>query len=503
LLASTPAGMIDPSKPAIRRRSDARRAVGDAMPGLDDETAALLHHAAEAAARFRAGIGERAQRPAIDREEALRRFAAPTPETGLAARAVIDELVDRATPGLGAMTGPRFFGWVIGGSHPVGVAADCLTSAWGQNAGNHAVAPAAAAAETIAARWLLDILDLPRDCSVGFVTGATVANVVGLAAARSAVLDRAGWDVEAQGLFGAPPVTVLIGADAHATMFSALQLLGLGRERIVCVASDGQGRILSSSFADAVARVQGPAIAILQAGQINTGAFDPAAAIVPTAHAHGAWVHVDAAFGLWARACPAHAHLAAGLELADSWATDGHKWLQTPYDCGYAIVRDAAAHRRAMTIAASYLPAEAEGERDPSHLVPELSRRARGFPTWALLRHLGREGITTLVGQHCRLARLIADRLRAEPGTAIVNDVVLNQVAVRFGADQPADHGDALTRRTIAEIQHEGTCFAGGALWRGRQIMRVSVIGAATTEADARRSAEAMCAAWRRIRAST
>lgn len=473
------------------------------MSTFGDETAVLFHRAAEAAARFRIGIGARVQRPEIDYAEALRRFDAPTPETGLAATAVIDDLIRRATPGLSAMTGPRFFGWVIGGSHPVGVAADVLTSAWGQNVGNHAASPGAAAAEAVAARWLLDILDLPRDCSVGFVTGATVANFVGLAAARSAVLRRVGWDVEAKGLFGAPPITVLVGEEAHITVFSGLQFLGLGRDRVTRVATDEEGRMLPSAFAAALDKADGPLIAIVQAGQVNSGAFDRAAEILPMAHARGAWVHVDGAFGLWARACPAHAHLAVGLDLADSWATDGHKWLQTPYDCGYAIVRDSDAHRRAMTIAASYLPAVAAGERDPSHLVPELSRRARVFPTWALLRHFGRQGIAAMIERHCGLARRVAGRLSGEPGIAIVNDVVLNQVAVRFGADLPPERGDALTQSTIAEIQRDGVCFAGGALWRGRQIMRVSVISSSTSDADAERSAEAICAAWRRVRPPT
>ena len=465
-----------------------------------DETAALLHRAAAEAARFRATIGERVQRPEIDYAEALRRFEAPTPESGTPAGTVLDELIALATPGIAAMTGPRFFGWVIGNSHPIGVAADCLVSAWGQNVGNHVATPSAAAAEAIAARWLLDILRLPAGCSVGFVTGATIANFVGLAAARDAVLRQVGWDVEADGLFGAPPISVLIGEDAHITVFSGLQFLGLGRERVIRIATDDQGRMSPSAFKDALKRAKGPIIAILQAGQINTGAFDPFAAIIPMAKAQGAWVHVDGAFGLWARACPNRAPLAEGLEHADSWGTDGHKWLQTPYDCGYAIVRDTEAHRRAMTIAASYLPAVAAGERDPSHLTPELSRRARGFPTWALLRHFGRQGIAAMVERHCRLARLIADRLAAEPGIAVLNDVVLNQIAVRFGADRPDEIGDALTQRTIQQIQRDGTCFAGGALWQGRQIMRVSVIGGTTSDDDARRSAEAMCAAWRKTR---
>lgn len=300
--------------------------------------------------------------PNQDYAAASAAFEEALPEVTTEPRAVIDELVARAEPGLHLMTGPRFFGWVIGGSHPVGVAADMLTSAWGQNAGNHAATPAASAAEAIAARWLVELLDLPRESSVGFVTGATVANFTCLAAARGEVLRREGWDVDAQGLFGAPPITVLIGDDAHTTVFSALQFLGLGHDRVVRVATDEQGRIRPDAFDAALAAIDGPAIAILQAGQINTGAFDSFAELIPAAKAKGAWVHVDGAFGLWARACPAKRPLAVGVELADSWATDGHKWLQTPYDCGYAIVRDELAHRRAMTISASYLPSAEAGE---------------------------------------------------------------------------------------------------------------------------------------------
>jgi glutamate/tyrosine decarboxylase-like PLP-dependent enzyme len=426
-------------------------------------------------------------------------FDAPTPEQGKAESEVIEELVTLSTPGLRGMTGPRFFGWVIGASHPAGVAADWLTAAWGQNAGNHEASPAAAAAETVAAKWLLDLLDLPREASVGFVTGATVANFVCLAAARGSVLRRAGWDVEANGLFGAPPIQVLIGDDAHTSVFSALQFLGLGRDRVVRVATDAQGRILPAAFSRAMVSGDGPAIVIIQAGQLNTGAFDPIEAILPEVRTRNAWVHVDGAFGLWARACPAAAHLASGYELADSWAMDGHKWLQTPYDCGYAIVRDAEAHRRAMTIAASYLPLAMEGDRDPTHFVPELSRRARGFATWAMIRHLGREGIATLVQEHCRLAARFAERLVGEPGVYVLNDVALNQVIVRFGAPESDETADRLTRETILRVQDDGTCFAGGARWRDRWVMRLSVISAPTADEDIDRSCEAICSAWRSV----
>jgi glutamate/tyrosine decarboxylase-like PLP-dependent enzyme len=333
---------------------------------------------------------------------------------------------------------------------------------------------------------------------VGFVTGATVANFVCLAAARSEVLARAGWDVEAEGLFGAPPVEVLIGADAHATVYSALKYLGLGARRVRIVETDAAGRILPEAFARALDAALGPTIAIAQAGQINTGACDPFETIAPMAKAHGAWLHVDGAFGLWAQACPARAALSAGVELADSWATDGHKWLQTPYDSGYAIVRNAEAHRRAMAISASYLPPAADAERDPSAYVPELSRRARGFATWAMIRHLGRQGVAEMVERCCRLAERLAGKLAAERGVTLVAPVELNQLILRFGPDGAA--GDALSAATIRNVQDDAVAFIGGADWRGRTVMRISVSSAATTEADVDLTADAVLRAWRRAR---
>jgi len=470
------------------------------MRSVPLNVASLFEKAAGYTAAFRNSVGERPQRPEQTYPEALKAFEEPTPGNGTPAELVLDDLVTRTAAGLHTHIGPRFFGWVCGASHPMGVAADWLTSAWGQNAGNHTAAPAASAAETIAARWLLDLLSLPRQASVGFVTGATVANFVCLAAARGEVLRRVGWDVEAKGLFGAPPIDVVIGEEAHATVFSALQFLGLGHERVIRVKADEAGRMDPSAFDEAIAGSSSPVIAIMQAGQINTGACDPFANLIPAARAHGAWVHVDGAFGLWARACPDRAYLAASAEDADSWATDGHKWLQTPYDCGYAIVRDAEAHRRAMTIAASYLPPVSEGERDPSHFVPELSRRARGFATWAMIKHLGRNGIAALVEHHCRLARRIAEGLAAEPGLRVLNEVTLNQIIVRFGADESLEVGDRLTRQTIQNIQADGTCFMGGARWRGQWIMRVSVISGLITDEDADRTIEAVYRAWRTAR---
>ncbi len=470
------------------------------MTSTSDDPEALFRRAAKHAVAYRRAVGGKLHRPEMTYGEALHHWEAPTPEAGTPAEAVLEELVERAGPGLHAMTGPRFFGWVIGASHPAGVAADWLVSAWGQNVGNHAGAPAGSAAETVSARWLVDILGLPAGSSVGFVTGATMANLVGLAAGRSEVLRRVGWDVEAQGLFGAPPIRVLVGEDVHVSALSALQFLGLGHDRVTKVAADEEGRMRPDALAAAMEGHGGPCIVMIQAGQINTGAFDPFERIVPIAKAHGAWVHVDGAFGLWANACPSRAALCAGVALADSWATDGHKWLQTPYDCGFAIVRDADAHRRAMAFGASYLPPVAEGERDPTHYVPELSRRARGFTTWTMLRHFGRSGIAEMVERHCRLARLIADRVAEEPGIEVINRVELNQVVLRFGGAATEEIGNDLTQRTISRLQKDGVCFAGGSKWRGRWLMRISVSGYPTTETDAIRSAEAIRAAWRAVR---
>ena len=460
----------------------------------------LFQKVAREASAFRRGLASRSQRPEADYAELRRIFAEPTPEAPTEDGAVIEDLILQASPGLHAHAGPRFFGWVMGGSHPVGVAADWLTSAWGQNGGNHAAAPAAAAAEEAAGAWLLDLLDLPRDSGFGFTTGATTASFVCLAAARSALLRRQGWDVEARGLFGAPRITVLAGADSHTSIGSALQYLGFGRETALEVASDDQGRMRLEDLERQLEAVEGPCLIVTQAGQINTGAFDRHQEICELARKKQAWVHVDGTFGLWARASDEQAPLAAGVEAADSWATDGHKWLQTPYDCGYAIVRDAAAQRRAMTTAASYLPAAAEGERDPTQFVPELSRRARGFATWAMIKALGRQGLAEMISRHCRIARLIAERLAAEPGIEVLNDVVLNQIILRFGSDRSDAAGDALTRDVIARIQEEGRCFAGGATWRGRWVMRVSVCGWSTTEVEGTSAAEAMLEAWQAVR---
>lgn len=406
---------------------------------------------------------------------------------------VIRELVALAEPGLAAITAPRFFGWVMGGSNLTGVAADWLTSIWGQNAGNHMATPAAAAAETASAAALLDLLDLPRESSVGFVTGATMASFTCLAAARAAVLRQAGWNIDADGMAGCPPITVVLGEEAHSTIFAGLKYLGFGERNLVKVAVNREGAMELRAFAEAVNSASGPVIVIAQAGHINSGAFDPFSQIAQIARAKGAWLHIDGAFGLWARATKLHRALGEGLELADSWSVDGHKWLQTPYDCAYAIVRDREAHVRAMQIAASYLPASAGADRVPADYVPELSRRARGFATWAMIRLLGRQGIADMVSRHCALARRFAQKLGAEHGVEIVNDVVLNQITVHFGSD-------AQTNAVIARVQASGECFVAGASWRGRAIMRISVTNENTTEADVDRSVAAMLDAWRTVR---
>ncbi|HEX8909012.1 MAG TPA: aminotransferase class V-fold PLP-dependent enzyme [Anaeromyxobacteraceae bacterium] len=441
-------------------------------------TAALLSDAARRAAAYLDGLGERPVAPSASAVDALAALDAPLPAGPAPAAAVLDELDRRVSPATMAMAGPRFFGFVIGGALPVTVAANVLATAWDQNSAKWAVTPGTAALERVALRWALEALGLPRDAGGGFVTGATVANFTALAAARHALLARAGWDVEARGLFGAPPITVVVGAEVHVSVLKALAMLGLGRERVVAVPVDGQGRLRP----EALPPLAGPTIVCLQAGNVNTGAFDPAAPVIARARQAGAWVHVDGAFGLWAAAAPGRAHLTAGLAEADSWATDAHKWLNVPYDSGLALVRDEAALRAAMGIAAAYLP-EA-GVRDPADCTPELSRRARGVEVWAALRALGRSGLADLVERTCRHAARFAQGL-AGAGHRILNEVVLNQVLVSFG-------DDARTRRVIAALQAEGTCWCGGTVWQGQTAMRISVSSWATTEEDVERSLAAM-----------
>lgn len=449
------------------------------------------------AAAYRRGLEEKPCAPKRSHREMLEIFSEPLPEAGSDGVGVLNDLVARGEQGLTPMTHSGFFGWVLGGSSPVGVAADWLTSAWGQNAAFHTSSPTAAAVEETAAGWLLDVLCLPREAAVGFVTGATVGNFTALAAARGAVLRRAGWDADNDGLFGAPPITVYVGDDAHTSVFSALGYLGLGRNRVRRVRSDAQGRMLAADLAAQMKGQDGPSIVIAQAGQINTGAFDPFADILEIAETGKAWLHVDGAFGLWARAHPDYRPLTEGAEHADSWAVDGHKWLQTPFDSGYAIVRDRDSLQRAMSIDASYLPPVGGEDRIPSFLVPELSRRARGLPTWAMLKTLGRQGVQDLVGRHCAIARRIAERLGGADGVRIVNDVVLNQVIVSFGHPQHgARQRKALTEAVIARLTADGSIFVGGARWRDDWVMRISVICDATLKADAAPVADLILKAW-------
>lgn len=439
----------------------------------------LLTNAAHRAIRYLEGIGERPVAPTAAAIEQLRAFDEPLPDRQTDPAETLQLLDDIGSPGTTAMAGPRFFGFVIGGSLPVTLAANWLAGAWDQNTGLWRPTPTTSLLEQISLRWLLDVLRLPPECSGAFVTGATVANFCALAAARHSVLKHAGWNAEADGLFGAPPITVIVSAEAHPSVTKSLGLLGLGRSRVVKIPVDNQGRILAAHLP----AISGPTIVCVQAGNVNTGAFDPTAEICRIAHAQGAWVHVDGAFGLWAAAAPSRAHLAAGIADADSWATDAHKWLNVPYDCGLAFVRDQYSLPAAMAITAEYLPTETE-HRNPADFTPELSRRARGVEVWAALRSLGREGITDLIERNCAQARRFADQLSAA-GFKILNDVVLNQVLVSFG--------DAVkTQRVIQELQEDGTCWCGVTVWQGRTAMRISVSCWATTDADVDRSVAAM-----------
>jgi glutamate/tyrosine decarboxylase-like PLP-dependent enzyme len=446
------------------------------MPPPDPS--ALLRDAAVRAARYLQTVGDRPVAPSAAAIGGLAALDVPLPAGPAEPAVILAELDAVVGPATMATAGPRFFGFVIGGALPATLAANVLATAWDQNSARSDVTPGTARVEAVALRWIVDALGLPAGTAGGFVTGATLANFTALAAARHALLARAGWDVEARGLFGAPELEVVVGAEVHVSVLKALAMLGLGKARVVSVPVDGQGRMRVDAFPAVGPRT----IVCLQAGNVNTGAFDPAATLAPRARAAGAWVHVDGAFGLWARAAPAVAALAGGLEGADSWATDLHKWLNVPYDSGVALVREEAALRGAMSMTAAYLP---EGSlRDPAEYTPELSRRARGVEAWAALRALGRSGVAELVERNCRQARRFAEGLRAA-GHRVLNEVVLNQVVVSFGDAER-------TRRVIAAIQRDGTCWCGGTTWQGHVAMRISVSSWATTDADVERSLDAM-----------
>jgi glutamate/tyrosine decarboxylase-like PLP-dependent enzyme len=467
----------------------------------------LLRQTAELAADFLEGVSDRPVRATASHDELVAAFGGPLESRGEAPGEVVSELARIADPGLIGSAGPRYFGFVIGGSLPAALAADWLTSAWDNNAGLYAIGPAASVAEEVAASWLIDLFGLPADSSVGFSTGATMASFTALAAGRHRVLERAGWNVEEDGLIGAPDLAVVVGAEAHVTIHVSLQMLGLGRGRVFKVDADEQGRMRADALRTTLASLgDRPVLVCAQSGNVNTGAFDPLPEIVAAVRElPNAWLHVDGAFGLWAAVSPSLRHLTAGLADADSWTTDAHKWLNVPYDSGIAIVRDAAAHHAAMTLGAAYYVETAGGERDPYNWVAESSRRARGFPIYAGLRSLGRDGLADMIERCCALARRMADGLRDAPGVTILNDVVLNQVLVRFappgaggnGGSDDAVATDAFTREVIAAVQADGTCWLGGTTWHGMAAMRISVSNWSTTEPDADLSVAAIrrCAA--------
>ena len=452
--------------------------IGYIWPEPKEPMDELLKDASARARRYLRGLPERPVWPAPKALERLAELDGPLPlDPGDPGEvlASLDELVSPATV---ASAGPRYFGFVVGGALPVTVAASWLASAWDQNAGMFTGSPPAAFLEEVTSRWLVELLGLPSETGAAFVTGATAANLCGLAAARHALLAREGWDVEARGLFGAPELTVVIGEEAHASVLKALGLLGLGRERVQRVPVDGQGRLR----ADALPPLDARTIVALQAGNVNTGACDPFEEVCAVAREARAWVHVDGAFGLWAAASPTLAPQAGGLAQADSWATDGHKWLNVPYDSGIAFCREPAHLRAVMGGQASYLVAT-EG-REPWHHTPEMSRRARGVEVWAALRCLGRRGLASMLERHCAQARRFAEGLAAA-GYEVLNEVVLNQVLVSFG--EPA-----VTEGVIEALQAEGTCWCGGTTWQGRSAMRISVSGWATSDDDVERSLEVM-----------
>ncbi len=438
----------------------------------------LLLDAAARASAYVDGRNERPVRPDPADVAGLERLGGPLPESPSDPADVLALLDAYGSPATVATTGGRYFGFVIGGAVPAALAANWLAGAWDQNAALRVMSPTAARVEEIVTAWIVDLLGLPPQSCAGFVTGTTMANFAALAAARNALLGRSGWDVEADGLFGAPPITVVVGEEVHVSLLKPLSLLGLGRARVVTVPADAQGRMR----ADALPSLDDRTLVCLQAGNVNSGAFDPAEQICERARAAGAWVHVDGAFGLWAAVSPRYAHLANGFALADSWAVDCHKWLNVPYDSGIAFVREAEHLRAAMALSAAYLQLSAE--RDPCQYTPEASRRARGVELWAALRSMGRRGLRELIERNCGFARVFADRLRAG-GHEALNDVVLNQVLVSFG-------DSAATKRVIAGVQEEGTCWCGGTEWHGCTAMRISVSSWATTAEDVERSAAAI-----------
>lgn len=438
----------------------------------------LLQSAAARAAKYAAEIHERKVIPEPSAIEAMSRLGGAMPIEGEAPEHVIALLDEVGSPATVATTGGRYFGFVNGATLPAALAANWLAGAWDQNAGLRIESPVGAYLEEVCLGWLRDIFNLPAGGGVGFVTGATMANFTGLLAARHAVLKRAGWDVERDGLFGAPPISIIVGDEVHTSLLRALAMLGLGRDRVIRVPADGQGRMVAT----ALPKIASPAIVCIQAGNVNTGACDPAGPICDVAHEAGAWVHVDGAFGLWAVAAPERAHLVEGFNKADSWATDCHKWLNVPYDSGLVLVRQAETLETALQFQAAYLAAD--NQREPMRFTPEMSRRARAIEVWAALRSLGKRGLAEMIERTCRHASTFASRLKAA-GCEILNEVILNQVLVSFGSDDE-------TRRVIAAVQKEGTCWCGGTFWHGHAAMRISVSSWTTTDEDVEKSVAAI-----------
>jgi len=451
---------------------------------------APLGEAFDRALMYLEGLPDRPVRSTASLAELRATLGGPLPEEPAESREVIAAMAAAAEPGVVPSSSGRFFGFVVGGATPAAVAADWLTSVWDQNAGLYVLGPAASVVEEVAGAWLAELLGLPRQVSVGFVTGAQLANTTGLAAARYEMLRRVGWDTEVAGLCGAPRLQVIAGQGRHGTIDRALRLLGLGTASIVEVEMDAQGRMQLAALRRALEQDDGPAIVCTQVGNVNTGAVDPVGEICDVAHGHGAWVHVDGAFGLWAAASPRLRRLVAGVERADSWATDAHKWLNVPYDSGLVFCAHPEAHRAAMGVRASYLVHGSDGQRDALDYNPEHSRRARGFAVYAAIRALGRSGIAEMVERCCAMAQRFAEQLAAADGVEVLNEVVLNQVLVRLHA--PDGDNDGHTYRVLERLQHDGTCWMSGTVWKGQAAVRISVSNWSTGPDDVDRSVAAM-----------
>lgn len=465
---------------------------------MEAEHKAAIERAAAHSIAFRESIPGRLVPPKANVADMEAQFRKPLPENGSPALEVINGLADQAADGLNGMCAPNFYGYVLGGSHPVGVAADMMVSAWGQNSASAYETPAISALERTVCDWVIDLLGLPKDSGAGLVTGASVANMVGIMAARNNLLAARNWDVEAQGLFGAPDLPVFVGADAHSAVHAGLRYAGLGAQRATYVATDSEGRMDPEALVTALETCDAPPLVVLQAGQINSGAFDRFEKIIPAVHDLGGWVHIDGAFGLWLAAVPELAERLAGVQDADSWAVDLHKWLNAPFDAGMIICRDREPLVRSMSARGAYLPSQME-QWEPADSTPELSRRARGVPSYAILRHLGKKGVRALVAQHCDFAAQLAGRLAKVDGISVLNNVQSNQVALAFGEGKA---GDAQTQDVLEIIQGRGRVYPSHGEWQGRQIVRVSIIGYATAQTDIDLLFDEISSAWDKIKST-